>query len=116
MLRGEFCLARISYAVSVCLEVPIVRMFEIRVERCNDQELVEKWLEVARKSKKQQMCLFGSEKNTLFLSSVSEELSERPDYPDLESFIKLEGAYLNAETKCRRLNHFVDSKNSHSMK
>lgn len=97
MLRGEFCLARISYAVSVCLEVPIVRMFEIRVERCNDQELVEKWLEVAREVEATNVSFRIGEEH-LISASVSEELSERPDYPDLESFIKLEGAYLNAET------------------
>ena len=72
-------------------------MFEIRIEKCNDRELVDKWLELAKEIEATNVS-FRIGEDQFLSASASEALSKWPEYPELEQLLKLEGAYLGADT------------------
>ena len=75
----------------------LVNMIGIRIEKYNDRELVDKWLELAKEIEATNVA-FRIGEDQFISASVSESVSGWPDYPDLETLLKLEGTYLSADT------------------
>ena len=85
-----------SCAAITCLTPTFVEMFEIRIEKRDDRELVNRWRKLAEELEAGNF-QFRVKEDQLASFSTSAELSEQDQYPFLEPFVNLEGSFLNAE-------------------